>query len=536
MNMPAKILVVDDDPLLCNATRHILESAGYEIQCALSGPAALELTRSMHPDLLLLDVNMPGMDGMQVCRLIKADPDLGGTYILLLSGSRTDSESQTEGLNTGADGYITRPIPNRELLARVDAMLRLKAAQVAIHESEARFHSLFDSMAEGVALHSLVFDETRAPVNYRIVDVNPQFEKILGIRRADIVGKLATQAYGVADPPYAVEYFRVALQHAPYLFESWFPPLQKHFLISVAPWGTAGFATIFTDITARKQAEEEIRQLNATLEQRVEARTRELREAQEKLVRQEKLAVLGQMAGSVGHELRNPLGVINTSIYYLKMVQPDASDKIRQKHAIIEQEVQNADKIIGDLLDFARLKPAEQETVNVDRLVRSTLERFPVPAGVELALDLPEHLPEVYADPRQVEQVLGNLVTNAYQAMASTGSATGVASTGSATGVPKGGRLSIAAEQTTSGTEQWVRISVQDAGTGITPENMQKLFEPLFTTKPSGIGLGLVVCKKLAEANGGRIEVQSELGQGSTFTLVLPVKLDEVGTGGAGNK
>jgi len=268
---------------------------------------------------------------------------------------------------------------------------------------------------------------------------------------------------------------------------------------------------VVTDISDRKHVEEEIRQLNTGLEQRVEERTRELRDAQEKLIRQEKLAVLGQLAGGVGHELRNPLGVINSAVYYLKLVQPDANEKIKQYHAMIEQETHTAEKIINDLLDFARIKSVDRELVSVPGLIQRVLDRYPVPEAIVAKVKFPAGLPEVFADPRQMEQVLGNLVVNACQAMASQSSAIGVG---------EGGRLTISASQQ----KEMVAIAVKDTGVGIPPENMSKLFEPLFTTKLKGIGLGLAVSKKLAEANSGRIEVKSEPGKGSTFTLYLPVK------------
>ena len=231
-------------------------------------------------------------------------------------------------------------------------------------------------------------------------------------------------------------------------------------------------------------------------------RTSELRETQEKLVRQEKLAVLGQLAGSVGHELRNPLAVINNALYYLKLVGADSSEKVKEYLGIIQTEAHTAEKIITDLLDFARIKSVDVEAVSAFRLVERVFERYPAPNSVNVTLEIPEDLPMLYVDPRQMEQVLGNLIINACQAM------------------PDGGELAVTARQE----QEMIAIVVKDTGVGISPENMKKLFEPLFTTKAKGIGLGLAVSQKLVEANGGRIEVQSEADRGSTFTVYLPVK------------
>jgi PAS domain S-box-containing protein len=257
----------------------------------------------------------------------------------------------------------------------------------------------------------------------------------------------------------------------------------------------------FKDITERKQAEQALQEYNTRLETDVAERTRELREAHEKLVRQERLATLGQVAGSVGHELRNPLGVISNAVYFLKAVQPDADDRVKEYLDIIENETRTSNKIVADLLDFTHIKSVDREPAAVPELIRQTLECYPVPPSVKVVLELPADLPPVYADPHHVVQVLGNLTVNACQAM------------------PEIGKLTISAAVQSD----MIRIAVQDTGIGILHENMSKLFEPLFSTKIKGIGLGLAVSKKLAEANGGRIEVQSEPGKGSTFTVYLPV-------------
>jgi len=261
-------------------------------------------------------------------------------------------------------------------------------------------------------------------------------------------------------------------------------------------------------VTERKLVEEKIRQLNAELEQRVEDRTRELREAQEKLVRHEKLVVLGQMSSSVGHELRNPLSVINSAIYYLKMIQPNAADDVKEYLGIIDQEVHTAEKIITDLLDFSRIKSVDREAVSVSELIRRTLERFPVPESVAVTIDVPPDLPQVFVDVHHMTQVLGNLTVNACQAM-----------TSPTAGATIDGQLSLYSTVQ----NDMINITVKDNGVGISAENMKKIFEPLFTTKTKGIGLGLAVSQKLVTANEGRIEVESEAGKGTSFHVYLPI-------------
>jgi signal transduction histidine kinase len=255
-------------------------------------------------------------------------------------------------------------------------------------------------------------------------------------------------------------------------------------------------------IQAQHRAEETLKEYSERLEEMVKERTRELVEAQEQLVRREKLAILGQLAGGVGHELRNPLGVISNAVYFLQMTNPDADKTTKEYLDILASEVRNAEKIVSDLLDFSRTRLAEREMSAVSELVARASEKQPPPKNVEVTTAIGSDLPPVFVDSRQIVQVLVNLMTNAFQAM------------------PEGGSLTVSARSE----REKVALAVTDTGCGIPPETLGRVFEPLFTTRKRGIGLGLAISKSLMESNGGSIEVESTVGKGSTFTLLLPLK------------
>jgi len=244
------------------------------------------------------------------------------------------------------------------------------------------------------------------------------------------------------------------------------------------------------------------------LEEQVARRTRELesamrrlQEAQDELVRKERLAILGQLSSGVGHELRNPLGVMTNAIYFLEATQSDAPPKVREYLGILRGQIRLSEKVVNDLLDFARVKTPQRSLVQLDVLVGEQLGRVSIPPRIRVERDFPPALPAVQVDPVQVGQVVLNLVVNAVQAMGDTG-----------------GLLILSAR----GREGHVQMEVRDTGPGIPPENLGRIFEPLFTTKARGIGLGLAVSRILARANGGDITVTSEPGRGAAFMLALP--------------
>jgi signal transduction histidine kinase len=260
---------------------------------------------------------------------------------------------------------------------------------------------------------------------------------------------------------------------------------------------------------ALHDSEERFRALNEELEAKVQERTKQLLEAQEELVRRSKLAVLGQVAGSVGHELRNPLGVMSNAVYFLKTVLEDADESVKDYLTMIQNEIEGSQRIVSDLLDSVRTRPPQIQAAGVAELLNQTLIRLAIPESVSVQLDIPAPLPQLQVDAQQIQQVLRNLISNAMEAM------------------PQGGVLRISAVADAAGRS--VTVSVSDSGVGIAQDRLDKLFQPLFTTKSRGIGLGLVVVKNLTEANGGKVEVQSEQGKGSTFSVTLPTDLSSKG-------
>jgi signal transduction histidine kinase len=244
------------------------------------------------------------------------------------------------------------------------------------------------------------------------------------------------------------------------------------------------------------------------LENEVELRTKDLEQVQEKLIRSERLAAVGELASGVGHELRNPLNVIRNCAYLLNLSLIEKSDEEAVKTLqVLDKQIDIANKIVTDLLDFTRIRPPTQSRVDLGIIIKESLSWITVPENINVKASLNGHSPLVNTDGEQISRVFANIIANAVQAM-------------SVPSAAKTGELGIDV-----GTEDdfaWIRF--KDNGCGISDENMKKIFEPLFTTKPKGIGLGLAISKRLVEQNGGKIEVASQVGEGTTFTVKLPLE------------
>jgi PAS domain S-box-containing protein len=257
-------------------------------------------------------------------------------------------------------------------------------------------------------------------------------------------------------------------------------------------------------------ATSQIKEYADRLEQMVQQRTQELFEAQNKLIKSERLVAIGEIAAMVGHDLRNPLQVIIYTLYLcneiLKKAPQEVGNALQENHledllSRIGEQVNYMNKIILDLQDYSKpLEPNIVET-NILDLIKDTISNITVAENIKVAIKIPENFPRVPMDSSMMQRVFVNLANNAMQAMSD------------------GGQLTFES-LISDGT---LTISVQDTGVGIPAENMDKLFQPLFTTKSKGQGFGLAVCKRIVEAHGGSISVASESGKGSIFTIKIPI-------------
>ena len=263
-----------------------------------------------------------------------------------------------------------------------------------------------------------------------------------------------------------------------------------------------GMLSSGSDVTERKSVERDTTRYTQLLEELVAERTRKLRQA-------ERLAAIGELASMVGHDLRNPLQVIFTQLYLAKeyiSAMPDAERAVLEKVGLAKmweslgKQVEYMNKVVSDLQDYAR--PIEPKTVEVNLrdLVVDTLSSMTIPPNIKVSLMIDEKFHRVIIDPALMKRVFTNLISNGVQAM------------------PDGGQLTVKA----SWAAETASIDFQDTGVGIPEENLDKLFQPLFTTKAKGQGLGLAVCRRIVEAHGGIIKVESKVKEGSTFTIKLP--------------
>ncbi|HRX84252.1 MAG TPA: response regulator [Phycisphaerae bacterium] len=495
--MPAEkppILVVDDNPATLYGTVRILRAAGWQVVEASTGAEALAAAER-GVELVVLDVNLPDMDGFEVCRRLRGVKSSAHTPILHISATAVEDADRVQGLESGADGYLVRPVEPPVLLATVRALLRARRAEDELRESEAKFRAVFDNALAGIAL----FNE-----ELEYIDVNPAMCHLLQEDCDCLIGR------NVADAVPAEQRARIAeirqLLKEGQTWTGMFPLRAKDGSTVYLEWNISRHTrpgvclAMAMDITDRLKIEQERERLL------VDAQVARAEAENANRLKDDFLATLS-------HELRTPL---NAMIGWAQLLRRGATseDDLAQGLDIIERNARIQARLISDLLDVSRITSGKLQlnlqTVAPRTIIASAIEMSqPLADAKSIRIEqcIPENDGAVTCDGARLQQVLSNLLSNAVKF------------------TPEGGRITV----TLRADGAAIAIAVTDNGRGIAPQMLPHIFERFrqaesaSTREQGGLGLGLTIAKSLTEAHGGVIRADSPgLGKGATFEITLP--------------
>ena len=490
MNATTLILNVDDNDGARYAKTRILQSAGFGVVEATNGTDALAITRRGEVSLVLLDVKLPDINGLEVCRRIKADPDSAVVLVLQTSAALTGRADKIRGLEGGADNYLAAPIEADELIANVNALLRMRQTQTALRESEERFRQLTDNVEDVFWMFSLpartleYVSPAYAAIWGRSVEaLQRQPNSWLDAVHVDDRGHVNALWHALTEVPHYEAEFRIVMEGGSVRWVR-----DRLFAVRDRRGEVYRVARVTSDITRRREMESLLRAADVN--------------------KNEFLATLA-------HELRNPLSPIRNAAALLGATGQGADERQARAREVITRQVDHLAHLVDDLLDVARISEGKialrKEEVELGSVIAQAIETAaPLIQAREHTLDVatPPQQVWVEGDPVRLAQSMGNLLHNA------------------AKFTPKGGHIRV--EVLLDGGT--VRIAVQDDGIGIAEDNLSRIFGMFAQAAvppdraPEGLGIGLSLVSRLLEMHGGRLAATSPgIGLGSTFTMELPV-------------
>lgn len=531
-NHSVSILIVDDDAVSLSLLNELLTDSGYFVRAVDSGRMAIKWVQEQAPDIILLDVQMPEMDGYEVCRRIKSDPSISDIPILFVS-AYSESVDKAACFNVGGVDFITKPIDTAEVLARINHHLTLHqlhqnleglvkqrteelvSANRQLRAEIAERRRTEAALAGEKALLRCVMDSIPDHIFFKdnesiYLGCNKAYAAYTGLSQKEQIGRTD---FDIFSKETAVFYHRkdqALLSSAkPARYEEWvtYPDNRKVLLdtLKTPYYGPddeiLGLVAISRDITEIKQAEEERLSLS-----------RQLRQTQ-------KLEAIGTLAGGIAHDFNN---ILSSIIGFTELAMDDA-----RKGSALEDNLEEvylagkrAKELVKQILTFARKPKEVRQPANIGMIAGEVLKllRASIPVSIDIKHDIQSES-VVMSDPTQIHQIFMNLCTNAAQSMEE-----------------RGGKLMVQVKDTTVKDGfpadvasirpgNYVRIRVIDTGVGISEKALDLVFEPYFTTKTynEGTGLGLSVVHGIVKSCGGEIHIASTESQGSVFTIYLPI-------------
>jgi signal transduction histidine kinase len=482
----ARLLVIDDTEANRYAVARHLRANGFRVLEASTGKGGLDAAFAELPDLIILDIRLPDISGLEVARRLRTDDRTADIPLLHVSASFTDPASRAKGLDNGADGYLTHPVDPLVMLATIRSLLRAREAERRLHATVMDWSATFDAIAEGVCITG---------AGGRVSRCNRAFRALVGVEDGPVGRTLPELIPGIelrADPPFialpgGAEVARLEVG-ARWLRVSTVP-------MSASGGAGTGAVCVISDVTRERRADERMRQAL-------------------------QLESTGRLAGGVSHEINNMMtAILAYSEFALRGLAPD--DPKRADIMGIHRAATRSADVARQLLTFSRRQVVRPRVVEVHRLIRDSERMIRRLLGADRLLRLELSAPSAWVavDPLGLDQILINLALNARDAM------------------PHGGELVIRTSNVRldDGVAKrhpeimirhgdYVQVEVSDTGFGMDAATLDRIFEPFFTTKEvgQGTGLGLPTVYGMVKQSNGYIWAESEPGRGSVFTVQLP--------------
>jgi PAS domain S-box-containing protein len=497
-----KILLIDDEPDILRVLGISLKADGYEVIPALNGAEGLEAFSREKPPIVITDIKMPGMDGIEVLEKIKElDPD---TEVIIITG-HGDIDNAIESLKYGASDYINKPVRDEALtiaLARAKEKLDIKQKlkeyttdlekKIEVATSELRRQTNFQIKLIRSSNDGIVATDR----DLKVVIYNPGAERIFGYSQAEVIYK---KAISELFPPEIADQFRNALKR-----ENGFKDIAWR-ETSIVSQGGQPIPVRFSGTILQENGKE---MGTVAFFQDL----REIKRLEKELVKSERLAAVGQTVAGLAHGIKNILHGLKGGSYLVDIgIKRDDTDKLKKGWDTIKRNIGRTSNLVMDLLSYSKEREPEYEVCRPNEIVQDVCELVKTKASenqVEIVLETDDTIGAVTMDPGIIHEALLNLASNAVDACLFDEDLS---------------KHWVVKLKTVKEPGQMIKFEVSDNGAGMSEEVLQKLFTSFFSTKGHrGTGLGLMVTRKLIEEHKGKIAVTSRLNEGTHFTVRLP--------------